>query len=104
MKSLLSSFIFALSLSILTAPMLSAHAFESKREQAKSGANVVVNVNAASADQIAKALDGIGLSRAKAIVAYRKSHGPFKSLSALTVVKGIGNKTIALNKSRMKLN
>ena len=103
MKSLFSSFIFVLGLSILTAPFLSAHAFDRGQEHAKSAANVAVNVNTASAAQLAKALDGIGLTRAKAIVAYRKSHGPFKSLSALTVIKGVGDKTIEINRSRMKL-
>jgi competence protein ComEA len=56
-----------------------------------------VNVNTADAETIAKALDGIGLSKAKAIVAYREEHGPFKSADDLTQVKGIGQATLARN-------
>ena len=36
-----------------------------------------VNVNTASAEQIAEALNGVGLSRAMAIVEYRDSNGKF---------------------------
>lgn len=57
-----------------------------------------VNVNTADAATIAKELTGIGTAKAEAIVAYRKAHGPFKSLDELEAVKGIGEKTIADNK------
>ena len=83
--------------------MLSAYAVDAAAKEPKSGANTIVNINKASASQIADALDGVGMSRAKAIVAYRKNHGPFKSLSALTVIKGVGDKTIEVNRKRMRL-
>ncbi|MDB4990984.1 MAG: helix-hairpin-helix protein [Myxococcaceae bacterium] len=35
-------------------------------------------------------LPGIGPARARAILEYRKSHGPFRSLSQLLHIKGIG--------------
>lgn len=57
-----------------------------------------VNVNKADASTIAKALNGIGLVKAQAIVKYREAHGPFKSLSDLEKVKGIGDKTVQENK------
>jgi competence protein ComEA len=56
-----------------------------------------VNVNTADAETIAKSLDGIGLSKAKAIVAYRDEHGPFKSADELSQVKGIGPATLQRN-------
>lgn len=56
-----------------------------------------VNVNTASATEIAEALVGVGQSKAEAIVAYRKEHGPFKSADDLVLVKGIGEKTVAKN-------
>jgi len=56
-----------------------------------------VNVNTASATEIAEALVGIGQSKAEAIVAYRKEHGPFKTPDDLVLVKGIGEKTVAKN-------
>ncbi|HYW04690.1 MAG TPA: helix-hairpin-helix domain-containing protein [Gammaproteobacteria bacterium] len=62
-----------------------------------------VNVNHASAKQIATALPGIGQVKAKAIVAYRKEHGPFRSVDALTRVDGIGPQTLANIRKDVKL-
>jgi competence protein ComEA len=56
-----------------------------------------VNVNTADAETIAKALDGIGLTKAKAIVAYREEHGPFKNVDDVGQVKGIGPATLKRN-------
>ena len=56
-----------------------------------------VNINTADAATIANALDGIGLAKAKAIVAFRDEHGPFKSVDDLTQVKGIGQATLQRN-------
>lgn len=56
-----------------------------------------VNVNTATAEEISKALSGIGLAKAQAIVAYREANGAFKQASDLTKVKGIGEKTIEKN-------
>jgi competence protein ComEA len=50
-----------------------------------------VNLNSASAQELT-ALRGIGEKTAQAIVAYRESHGPFKSVEELVEVKGIGEK------------
>lgn len=62
-----------------------------------------VNVNKASAEEIATSLNGVGQVKADAIVAYRKAHGDFKSVESLSQVKGIGDKTIAKNKSDILL-
>ena len=58
-----------------------------------------VNINQADAATIAKSLDGIGASRAQAIVAWRDAHGPFKKADDLKHVKGIGKATIERNRS-----
>ena len=58
-----------------------------------------VNVNTADAQTLAKNINGVGPKKAQAIVTYRKSNGPFKSVSDLVKVKGIGQKTIDRNKS-----
>ncbi len=63
-----------------------------------------VNVNQADAQTIATSLDGIGMSKAEAIVAYRKAHGPFKSVDELGNVKGVGQKTLARNRDAIKLS
>lgn len=57
-----------------------------------------VNVNTADAQAIANALQGVGLSKAKAIVEYREKHGPFKSADDLSLVKGIGERTVEINR------
>lgn len=50
-----------------------------------------VNLNSASTQELTT-LRGIGDKTAQAIVAYRESHGPFKSVEELVEVKGIGEK------------
>ena len=62
-----------------------------------------VNINQANAATIAKSLDGIGPSRAEAIVAWREAHGPFKKADDLHHVKGIGKATIERNRSAILL-
>lgn len=62
-----------------------------------------VNVNTADAATIAKSLDGVGLAKAHAIVAYRKAHGAFHSVDDLTKVKGIGPATVAHNRKDIRL-
>ena len=63
-----------------------------------------VNINKADAQTIASSLDGVGTSKAEAIVAYRDAHGPFKSADELGNVKGIGDKTVARNRDAIRLN
>ncbi len=62
-----------------------------------------VNVNKADAQTIAASLDGIGMSKAAAIVAYRDAHGPFKTVDDLGNVKGVGTKTLARNRDAIRL-
>lgn len=57
-----------------------------------------VNVNTATATEIANALNGIGIKRAEAIVAYRNSNGEFTSPDQLTLVRGIGDVILDKNK------
>lgn len=74
-------------------------------EQAPAQAAVTasVNVNTAGASEIAAAINGIGMTKAQAIVAYREQHGPFKSIDDLVKVKGVGAKTVERNRSRISL-
>ena len=62
-----------------------------------------VNVNTADADTLAAELDGVGASRAQAIVAFREAHGPFGSAEDLAKVKGIGEATVANNRENILL-
>ena len=52
-----------------------------------------LNINSATAEQLT-ALNGIGETKAAAIIAYRDEHGGFSSVDELLNVKGIGEKTL----------
>ena len=56
-----------------------------------------VNINKADAPTIARSLDGVGETKAEAIVAWREAHGPFKTLDDLAQVKGMGPSTLKRN-------
>jgi competence protein ComEA len=62
-----------------------------------------VNINTADATAIAKALNGVGPAKAKAIVSYREKNGPFKSVDQLAMVEGITQKLIDKNRADLKL-
>jgi len=62
-----------------------------------------ININTANAEQISTSMTGIGESKAKAIVEYRKTHGKFKSIQDLENVDGIGMKTVERNKDKITL-
>jgi competence protein ComEA len=57
-----------------------------------------VDVNSADARALAEALDGVGLAKAEAIVAWRKQHGPFETLDDLAKVDGIGPHILERNR------
>lgn len=63
-----------------------------------------VNVNTADAATIAAELKGVGLSKARAIVEYREKYGPFQSPGDLSLVKGIGERTVDLNRSDIQVS
>ena len=58
-----------------------------------------VNINQASADEIASALTGVGASKANAIVEYRNQYGQFKQAGEIVQVRGIGSSIYEQNKS-----
>jgi len=62
-----------------------------------------VNVNTADAETISAELKGVGISKARAIVDYRKKHGPFRSADDLSLVKGIGERTVAINRADIQV-
>ena len=62
-----------------------------------------VNINTASAEQIAENLNGIGLSKAELIVQYRQTHGAFTHVDELVNVKGVGLRTVDKNRGMILL-
>lgn len=62
-----------------------------------------VNINTASAEELAQAMNGVGLKKAQAIVSYREEYGPFKAIEDLTQVPGIGNSLLERNAGNLTL-
>lgn len=61
-----------------------------------------ININTAGA-QALQQLDGIGPSKAQAIIDYREHNGVFKTLADLSKVRGIGEQTLDANRDRITL-
>lgn len=52
-----------------------------------------LNINTATVDQLAK-VPGLDMVTAKAIIAYRDTHGPFESVEDLQFIEGIDQNTL----------
>lgn len=62
-----------------------------------------LNLNKADAPTLQTHLNGIGKSKAEAIVAYREAHGPFASIDELLEIKGIGSALLERNRDKLTL-
>jgi len=62
-----------------------------------------VNINTATAEQLAEVLDGVGASKSQAIVDYRENNGPFEHIDELVNVQGIGLRTLDQNRERIEV-
>jgi competence protein ComEA len=106
MKNILSAFVFSVlafsSFSFAAdAPAKPAAAIQPQGAKPASQ-QAAVNINTADAQTLTQ-LKGIGLKKAEAIVAWRKANGNFKTIDQLAEVKGIGAKTIDLNRQNIRL-
>lgn len=63
-----------------------------------------VDINAADAQTLAASLHGIGSAKAQAIVDFRTTNGEFNSINDLSLVKGIGERTVLRNRDDLALN
>lgn len=89
MKTILNLFVaIVLALSLHTA------AFAAER----------LNINTASASQLADQMNGVGTVKAEAIISYRDEHGKFESVDQLVNVKGIGLATIEKNREALTVS
>ncbi|WP_448652343.1 ComEA family DNA-binding protein [Pseudomonas fluorescens] len=70
----------------------------------KAEQSAKVNLNAADAETLRRDLFGIGAAKAKAIIAYRESNGPFTAVDELLEVKGIGKALLEKNRDRLVIN
>ncbi len=60
-----------------------------------------VNINHATAQELADNLQGVGIKKAQAIVQYRDKIGSFESQEQLLNVKGIGEATLKKNQDNI---
>lgn|GEM_PF-538903 len=67
-------------------------------------ASTPVNINTADAPTLARSLDGVGLSKANAIVAWREANGAFESADQLAEVKGIGASLVDRNRDAIQVD
>ena len=56
-----------------------------------------VSINTASAEDLARVMNGVGLKKAQAIVSYREEYGPFKTVDDLKQVPGMGSSLVERN-------
>jgi competence protein ComEA len=108
-KACFSSLVFA----FLTSISLATNAAPSAKPEApapitaqmvKAEQTSKVKLNSADAQTLHRDLFGIGAAKAKAIIAYRESNGPFTAIDELLEVKGIGKALLEKNRDRLEVN
>ncbi|WP_137808060.1 helix-hairpin-helix domain-containing protein [Pseudomonas sp. G(2018)] len=104
------SLVFALLTSVSTAA-ISAPAVKTEaghaplmQEVSPKAQGGKVDLNGADAPTLQRELSGIGEAKAKAIVAYRETNGPFASVDELLEVKGIGKAILDRNREKLEVN
>lgn len=97
MKILLSTLFTTLALLIATPSF--ANDAEMATTSAEENIVLYVDINQDGAEKLADLLNGVGLKKAEAIIAYRTKHGPFKSVDDLLNVPGIGVVTLEKNRA-----
>lgn len=105
LTSLIFAFLTTLSVTTTAAPSIKPEAPTPIAVQmSKAEQSAKVNLNAADAETLRRDLFGIGAAKAKAIVAYRESNGPFTAVDELLEVKGIGKALLEKNRDRLVIN
>ncbi|KAA6174905.1 MULTISPECIES: ComEA family DNA-binding protein [Pseudomonas] len=105
LSSLIFAFLTTLSVTTTAAPSIKPEPptpMAAQMVQAEQAAKV--NLNAADAETLRRDLFGIGAAKAKAIIAYRESNGPFAAVDELLEVKGIGKALLEKNRERLSIN
>ena len=97
---------FVLATPVMAAPLGSLTSMLGASSSATASAasqHEKVNINQASAEQLARGLRGVGAARAKAIIELREKLGGFKDIEDLLQVRGLGVKVLEDNKERIEL-
>lgn len=104
MKKILKTLTIATALIGLFGVMPASHAQEvAKAPSTEQAIHHKVNINQASAEILAERLNGIGEKKAQAIIEYRNTNGPFKSVDELKNVSGIGEATLEKNRALLSV-
>lgn len=99
MNKLISSIIFA-ALTIVASPVFAA---ATDTEAQAETVILYVDINNDGAEKMADLLNGVGIKKAEAIVAYRAEHGAFLAIEDLLNVPGIGPATLEKNRQAIVL-
>lgn len=109
-----NGYFYSLVLALFTSASIGAIAAPAARSEASNPPLVMeispkvqsdkVDLNQADASTLQRVLAGVGEAKAKAIVAYRDSNGPFSSIDELLEVKGIGNAILDKNREKLEVN
>jgi competence protein ComEA len=94
-----------MALLLLLGQGVSDFAFAEQIDQDQELAGLVesVNINTADAALLAAVLKGVGQKKAQAIIEFREANGPFVSADDLARVKGIGPRTVEINRSAIRI-
>jgi competence protein ComEA len=104
------SLVFALltsaSIAAIAAPAVTSQASNAPltQEVSSTAESGKIDLNAADAPTLQRELAGVGEAKAKAIVAYRETNGPFASIDELLEVKGIGKAILDKNREKLEVN
>ncbi len=98
-KNLGAALLFSLFSFCLPAAALAESATEATAPAAVSK----VSINSATAEELASAMNGIGIKKAEAIVSWRDEFGVFTDLDELSDVPGIGSALVERNRDRITL-
>ncbi|WP_064120281.1 ComEA family DNA-binding protein [Pseudomonas fluorescens] len=104
--SLIFAFLASASIAAIAAPSAPAESPKAPlvMDTAAPGQSAKVDLNDADAATLQKELAGVGEAKAKAIVAYRETNGPFSSVDELLEVKGIGKAILDRNRDKLEVN
>ncbi|TYL49472.1 helix-hairpin-helix domain-containing protein [Marinomonas sp. IMCC 4694] len=62
-----------------------------------------LDINTATASELSAVMSGVGVKKAQAIIDFRETNGPFKTIAQLSQVKGIGDALILRNKGVLRV-
>ncbi|QMD24040.1 helix-hairpin-helix domain-containing protein [Citrobacter freundii] len=96
-QSTLASEPVAKSQAVQTKAEGTAHSKATVPTKASDDEGTRVSINTASAEDLARVMNGVGLKKAQAIVSYREEYGPFKTVDDLKQVPGMGSSLVERN-------